>query len=232
LRPVSYKVLIPCVAAAVVLLSACGRDQTDLVNGKTLFVQKCGACHTMARAGTKGVQGPNLDHAFAAARKAGMNSKTIEGITERQIAYPLRNSIMPPGLVKGQDAKDVAAYVAFAAGMPGKDTGELAQAGAAKTGKPVVAKNGKADIIAPGGLAFSTSEIIATPGELTIALLNKDAIGHNVAIKGGGIDEKGAVVPTGGKSEVSGTLEAGVFTFYCSVPGHEAGGMKGKLTVK
>ena len=214
-------------------LSACGRDNTDLVNGKTQFVQKCGACHTMKRAGTKGIQGPDLDAAFVADRKVGMNSDTIEGVTLRQIQHPLRASIMPPDLVKGQDAKDVAAYVAMAAGAGGKDTGALAQAGQPKGGgKPVEAKAGVADVTAPGGLAFNTGAIVAAAGELTINLDNKDAIPHNVAIKGPGVDEKGPVVNQGGKSTVKATLDSGKFTFYCSVPGHEAGGMKGTLTVK
>ena len=37
---------------------------TNLVNGKTLFVAECAACHTLARAGATGVTGPNLDAAF------------------------------------------------------------------------------------------------------------------------------------------------------------------------
>ena len=36
----------------------------------------------------------------------------------------------------------------------------------------------------------------------------------------------------GGTSKVSVNLKPGTYTFYCSVPGHEAGGMKGTLTVK
>ena len=223
--------LIPI--AALVALSACGRENVDLVNGKTQFVQKCGACHTMKRAGTQGVQGPNLDNAFIADRKAGMNSDTIEGVTARQIAFPLRNSIMPAKLVTGQDAKDVSAYVALAAGAGGQDTGRLADAGKPKGGgKPVEAENGEAAVTAPGGLAFNTAAVIAAPGQLTITMKNDDAIPHNVAIKGAGVDEKGEVVNKGGTSTVEATLDAGEFTFYCSVPGHEAGGMKGKLTVK
>jgi mono/diheme cytochrome c family protein len=30
-------------------------------DGKTIFMAKCGGCHTLADAGTKGTQGPNLD---------------------------------------------------------------------------------------------------------------------------------------------------------------------------
>lgn len=219
--------------AGVVALSACGRENVDLVNGKTQFVQKCGACHTMKRAGTQGVQGPSLDAAFIGSRKAGMNPETIEGVTLRQIAYPLRKSIMPAELVKGQDAKDVAAYVALVAGAGGRDTGRLADAGKPKGGgKPVEAENGEVAITAPGGLAFNTGTIIAAAGRLTITMKNEDAIQHDVSIKGPGVNARGNVVGKGGTSRVEATLEPGEYTFYCAVPGHEAGGMKGTLTVK
>jgi uncharacterized cupredoxin-like copper-binding protein len=35
----------------------------------------------------------------------------------------------------------------------------------------------------------------------------------------------------GGTKSVSVNLKAGKYTFYCSVPGHRAGGMVGTLTV-
>ncbi len=46
---------------------------------------------------------------------------------------------MPAGSLDGQDAKDVAAYVAYAAGEPGRTSGALAQAGlaGAKTGEQI-----------------------------------------------------------------------------------------------
>src|SRR5919197_1910420 len=58
------------------------------VNGKELFVSKCGSCHTLARAGTKGVTGPNLDEAFVRARQDGFGQDTFQGIVHRQILHP------------------------------------------------------------------------------------------------------------------------------------------------
>jgi len=49
-----------------------------------------------------------------------------------------------------------------------------------------------------------------------------------IAIKG---KSKGKTVKKGGTSTVTATLKKGTYTFYCPVPGHEAGGMKGKLIV-
>jgi len=120
------------VAAAVALsLGACGRDEDDLSNGKALFTQKCGSCHSLTRAGTEGQTGPNLDTAFRAALDNGLSRDTVEGIVHRQILHPRRNSVMPAELVTGQDASDVAAYVAYATHRSGEDQGALAQAGLA-----------------------------------------------------------------------------------------------------
>ena len=119
--------LLVLVLAAIAGLNAgCGRDEApDLVNGKRLFTGegKCGSCHILARAGTGGTLGPNLDQAFLASRRAGFGEQTVEEITLGQIDEPLNNSIMPEDLVVGQDARDVAAYVAQAAGRPGEDPG-------------------------------------------------------------------------------------------------------------
>jgi mono/diheme cytochrome c family protein len=122
---------IAAIAALALLLTACGREEPDLTNGKALFTQKCGSCHALARAGTQGQTGPNLDTAFRAALADGFNRDTVEGIVHSQILHPIKNSKMPAGLVKGENAEDVAAYVAYAAQRPGEDEGALAQAGLA-----------------------------------------------------------------------------------------------------
>jgi plastocyanin len=81
-------------------------------------------------------------------------------------------------------------------------------------------------------LAFSKKVLRAEHGKVTITMTNPSPIQHDIAIKGNGVDSKGPVVGQGGKSNVSATLKPGTYTFYCSVDGHEAAGMSGKLTVK
>jgi mono/diheme cytochrome c family protein len=127
------------VAAAALPLTACGREENDLSNGKALFTQECGTCHILGRAGTQGRTGPDLDASFRTALGDGMNRETVEGIVHKQILNPRMNSVMPAELVKGEDAKDVAAYVAFAAARAGEDEGALAQAGlaGARTGEQI-----------------------------------------------------------------------------------------------
>jgi plastocyanin len=138
---------------------------------------------------------------------------------------------MPAKLVKGDDAEAVAAYVGYAAGKPGKDEGTLAEAGQPKTSaKPVVAKGGKLVIDAIDGTAFSASKASAPAGQITFEMPNKSALPHNIAIKGPA-SGAGKVVPQGQTSTFTANLKPGTYTFFCAVPGHEAAGMKGTLTV-
>jgi cytochrome c2 len=51
-----------------VVASGCGTTNPDPQRGRTLFIQKCSECHALAQAGATAQIGPNLDHAFAAAR--------------------------------------------------------------------------------------------------------------------------------------------------------------------
>ncbi len=229
----AHKSLLFLSLAGLLALAACGReDPPDLVNGKTLFIGEgtCGSCHTLARAGTLGTQGPNLDEAFEQARLDGMGDKTVEGVVHRQIAYPRRGSIMPADLVTGDDARDVAAYVGDVAGVPGEDTGALAEVGV-KAGGKATADNGvlKIDADETGALAFTASTATAPAGPLEFVMENPSPIEHNIALEG---DGEGPVVGTGGTSQFKANLKPGKYTFLCTVPGHADGGMKGELTVK
>jgi cytochrome c2 len=154
---------IALLAAGLAALAAAGcgsRKEPDLVQGKALFVQKCGSCHALSRAGTQGTQGPNLDNAFAQARADGFGADTVRGIVRRQIAHPRRGSIMPAGLVKGGNAKDVASYVAQVAAQRGEDTGALATAGLAD------AKDGKQIFTAAGCGGCHTLSDAGTNGSI------------------------------------------------------------------
>jgi plastocyanin len=83
----------------------------------------------------------------------------------------------------------------------------------------------------PRELRFSKSALEAPAGTVTLVMENPSALEHNIAVRGEGLDEKGDVVGRGEESTVTVELEPGEYEFYCSVPGHEAGGMKGTLTV-
>ena len=222
------------------LASGCsaGGGEADLVAGKTAFAEKCSSCHTLKRANARGVTGPNLDEAFRQALADGFERDGIEGAVHEQIDNPAilpkdSRAYMPPDLAKGQEAKDIAAYVASAVSLPGEDTGLLAEAGKPKgSGKPAAAEGGTLTIPATAQLAYETNAATAEAGELTIESPNPSGTPHNIALEGAGVDEKGEVVTNDGVSKIQASVKKGEYTFYCSVPGHREGGMEGKLTVE
>ena len=122
-------VVVAAAALAGVIAGGCDlQEDADTERGRTLFQANCGTCHALAEAGTSAVVGPDLDASFAAARESGMDQDTIEGVVESQIENPriplegdpeYDKVFMPADIVTGRDAKDVAAYVASVAGVPG-----------------------------------------------------------------------------------------------------------------
>ena len=236
-------------AAAALLVGASGcqlkDDGDNLVAGKKAFVAKCGSCHVLKRAGTTGVTGPNLDEAFQQARSTGFGQSTFKGIVHRQILQPARTgqtdpatgkagAKMPAKLYTGEDAEDVAAYVASAVAKPGEDKGQLGAAGVKRSNEVAKAQGGKLSIPADpsGALAYQFGAAEAPAGPLEIDTENKSSVDHNIALEGNGVNEDGPVVKDGGVSKINADVKPGEYTFFCSVPGHREGGMEGKLTVK
>jgi mono/diheme cytochrome c family protein len=132
-----------CMSVAMMaVLGGCAvkHPTADVVNGKIMFQKSCGSCHTLSHANTSGTTGPNLDDAFRQDRADGFKSTSIQGLVDYWIRYPDTQGVMPQGLLKGQDAQDVAAYVAAVAGVPGKDTGALAAAGGVSGTSPAAGK--------------------------------------------------------------------------------------------
>jgi cytochrome c6 len=81
-----------------------GGSGADIAAGKTTFQATCGGCHTLKDAGTDGKVGPDLD--------------SLAPLTIETVANQIKNGggPMPPMLVTGQTAANVAAYVASVAG--------------------------------------------------------------------------------------------------------------------
>ena len=89
--------------------------------GKELFATACGACHTLAAAGTDGVVGPNLDQLLAPGGNA-----TYEGSYNRAltaITCGVGAGRMPAGILQGENAQEVSVFVGAYAGQAG-DTSE------------------------------------------------------------------------------------------------------------
>lgn len=85
----------------------------------------------------------------------------------------------------------------------------------------------------PSEIAYDKAELLAKAGKVTIDFDNPSAIPHNVVILGNdGKELAGTPEITKSKASVSVELEAGDYTFVCTVPGHEELGMIGTLTVE
>jgi mono/diheme cytochrome c family protein len=130
--PKPIRLLAPIVAlvATVVVISGCGTTNPDVARGRVLFTKDCGVCHTLAQAGTTATIGPNLDDAFAAAREAGMDGATVEGVVKAQVDNPRPSNgnpaaSMPAHTAEGEDLDDIAAYLGKYAGVPGAKPPEV-----------------------------------------------------------------------------------------------------------
>ena len=90
----------------------------------------------------------------------------------------------------------------------------------------------------PLKLAYAKKALVAKAGSVTLRSKNMSAVlKHNIALRKGTTATgrllvKGQIVAKGGVSKVTKKLAKGKYRFFCTVPGHEAGGMWGILTVK
>lgn len=84
----------------------------------------------------------------------------------------------------------------------------------------------------PGGLlSYSTKQLSAKAGTVTITMTNASPVEHNVTIAEGGKILGATPTFTGGSKKLTLKLKPGKYTFYCTVPGHRQAGMEGTLTV-
>ena len=105
----------------------------------------------------------------------------------------------------------------------------VSTAPAAQTGSPVAVEADPS-----GQLAYVQKSLTAPAGPVTFTFKNASPLPHNVTIENAGTEkEQGASETiTAGSTSVTITLAKGTYNYYCSVPGHEAAGMKGTLTVQ
>jgi nitrite reductase (NO-forming) len=70
--------------------------------------------------------------------------------------------------------------------------------------------------------------INAQPGPLKVTLVNDGAIYHTLKIPDANVELK---TNSGKTDSATVTLSKGTYSFDCTVPGHAAAGMKGKIVV-
>lgn len=83
---------------------------------KELFQTNCGACHTLARGGTDGIVGPNLDDVLGGGTPEANQQRVATAIEEGFNSEGFRG-YMPAGIVQGDDAELIANFVARVAGQ-------------------------------------------------------------------------------------------------------------------
>lgn len=119
----------------------------------------------------------------------------------------------------GDDAADIPPPTAVTSMEPPPATGD---------GAPTIVEIPAA---ADGTLAYDVTEATAPAGEITLSSENPSVVPHNIAIEEPE-ELEGEVVQQGGVSEITITLPAGSYEYFCSVPGHRQAGMVGTLTVE
>ncbi|HXS48219.1 MAG TPA: c-type cytochrome [Solirubrobacterales bacterium] len=98
---------------------------SDLKGAQSLFDTNCGTCHALYAAGTDGNFGPNLDELLAPSGppEGASAQQTIEA-TEGRVLNAIENGVdssttpgrMPGGILSGEQAHEVAEFVARTAG--------------------------------------------------------------------------------------------------------------------
>jgi cytochrome c6 len=80
-------------------------------DAKTLFQTNCGTCHTLAKAGTDGVVGPNLDDILVAGQPEANYDRILNAIDNGV------GGRMPADILSGESAEEVADFVSRVAGQ-------------------------------------------------------------------------------------------------------------------
>jgi uncharacterized cupredoxin-like copper-binding protein len=80
----------------------------------------------------------------------------------------------------------------------------------------------------PSELRFTLSKKTVSAGSVTFKVKNSGSVAHDFKING----KRTKLLKRGATATLTVTLKKGSLTYQCTVPGHAAGGMKGKLTVK
>jgi mono/diheme cytochrome c family protein len=120
-------VLIPWLAFRADGDAARGPEEVpaELASGQSLFDTNCGACHTLYAAGTDGNFGPDLDELLAASgTPSGPGSEKTIKATEGRVLNAIEQGVdssttpgrMPGGILSGEQAEEVAEFVANTAG--------------------------------------------------------------------------------------------------------------------
>ena len=107
-------------------------------------------------------------------------------------------------------------------------------AGEEHEGEAAAATTSELDLTAdPKGVAaYDKKEGAVKAGTVTIKFTNESPLDHNVAVAEGSRELGRSDTIKGSETELEVDLQPGEYVFYCTVDGHRAAGMEGKLTVE
>jgi hypothetical protein len=123
-RRAKVLVLSACLTVVAVVVTACGtqgisvpKAQAPVFHGAVLFSQRCSGCHTLSYAGTHG----SAANVRTAQYNNGPNFNVRCERPVDRVLYAIENggfsgAIMPQNIVVGEDAREVAQFVATYAG--------------------------------------------------------------------------------------------------------------------
>jgi uncharacterized cupredoxin-like copper-binding protein len=80
----------------------------------------------------------------------------------------------------------------------------------------------------PSELRFRLAKSTVSHGSVTFTIKNSGSVSHDFKIAG----KRTKLIKPGKSATLTVSLKKGTYTYLCTVPGHAAGGMKGKLTVR
>ena len=82
--------------------------------------------------------------------------------------------------------------------------------------------------------SLTLSRLEVPAGEVVVQYINRGEDAHNLHLAAGDGSEPGALgnTPSGALANLRVTLRPGSFTLFCSLPEHEAKGMKATLLVR
>jgi uncharacterized cupredoxin-like copper-binding protein len=80
-------------------------------------------------------------------------------------------------------------------------------------------------------ISIAGGDHIAAAGTYTFVVTNKGPSSHDLTIDGPGVSNKSTPISGPGTQNLTVTLKAGKYDFFCSVPGHKALGMNVNVTV-